>query len=616
MNKLIVLLITLLSIGISNIGLAQVKIGSNPNTINSNAILELESSDKGIILPRVRLTSVFDSVTVGRHTEGMYVYNLNQRGTDSTRVVPGIYFNNGFRWVRVLDLFYDQTVGSINVADPIIVIDNTTGVVTKDFKVSINREQIVNLVADSIFRNQKFRDSLGQNTVTKDNITKLLQDSTKNVIVFDPASGILTSTVNGKVSTTTISGTGGGGTLVDNVTNRTLINNILKDSTTNQMTFNNATGVLISNVNGKTTQVTLPTSTGGGSNTFSNGLTNTSGAVTLGGTLTQPTIITANGSNTLSIQGLNQGTKNDSVMVVDASSGVVKRVGKEVLGAMVSESIIFRDSVKSIVSKDVTIVKDLRDSVLSSKSFRDSTAKILRDSTINTLTFNNSTGVLISNVNGKTAQVTLPTSTGGGTNTFSNGLTNTSGAVTLGGNLTQPTNITTSATNTLSVSGLTAGTTTDEIVVVDASGVMKKVPQSTVGGVSTATNGLTKNGTAVELGGPLTKPTTIGTDATNTLTLNGTGLNITSLGSGSVNDSLVVVDPTSGKLKRVSPSAVGEKLTATNGLTKNGTALELGGTLTRPTLLTTSPTNTLSVAGLTTGTTTDEIVVVDASGVV
>jgi hypothetical protein len=166
----------------------------------------------------------------------------------------------------------------------------------------------------------------------------------------------------------------------------------------------------------------------------------------------------------------------------------------------------------------------------------------------------------------------------------------------------------------LSVAGLTTGTTTDEIVVVDASGVMKKVPQTTVGGITTATNGLTKNGTAVELGGPLTKPTTIGTDATNTLTLNGTGLNITSLGSGSVNDSLVVVDPSSGKLKRISPNAVGEKITADNGLTKTGTNVQLGGNLIQPTIITTSATNTIALAGLQSGNvSTDSILVVNAT---
>lgn len=56
---------------------------------------------------------------------------------------------------------------------------------------------------------------------------------------------------------------------------------------------------------------------------------------------------------------------------------------------------------------------------------------------------------------------------------------------------------------------------------------------------------------------------------------------------------------------------------ANNGLTKNTTTseVELGGTLNRPTVITTNATNTLAVAGIQTGSATDRIVVADADGV-
>ena len=37
---------------------AQVKIGDNPNTINANSMLELESTNKGFLPPRVPLNSL------------------------------------------------------------------------------------------------------------------------------------------------------------------------------------------------------------------------------------------------------------------------------------------------------------------------------------------------------------------------------------------------------------------------------------------------------------------------------------------------------------------------------------------------------------------------------
>jgi hypothetical protein len=60
--------------------------------------------------------------------------------------------------------------------------------------------------------------------------------------------------------------------------------------------------------------------------------------------------------------------------------------------------------------------------------------------------------------------------------------------------------------------------------------------------INSASNGLTKDGQTVKLGGTLSEPTTIATDATNTL-------KITGLESGSDTDSLVVIGA-DGTLKR------------------------------------------------------------------
>lgn len=67
---------------------------------------------------------------------------------------------------------------------------------------------------------------------------------------------------------------------------------------------------------------------GGGadSTTASNGLTLVGKDVRLGGSLTSATTITTTGSNTLAIAGLQSGTTNDSVVMADASTGVLKRV--------------------------------------------------------------------------------------------------------------------------------------------------------------------------------------------------------------------------------------------------------------------------------------------------
>lgn len=81
------------------IGFSQVKIGNNPNSINPNSILELESTNKGLLLPRLALTSTLNATPLVNHIAGMTVYNTATTGD----VTPGFYFNNGVNWIRIAD---------------------------------------------------------------------------------------------------------------------------------------------------------------------------------------------------------------------------------------------------------------------------------------------------------------------------------------------------------------------------------------------------------------------------------------------------------------------------------------------------------------------------------
>ena len=108
----------------------------------------------------------------------------------------------------------------------------------------------------------------------------------------------------------------------------------------------------------------------------------------------------------------------------------------------------------------------------------------------------------------------------------------------------------------------------------------------------TANNGLTKTVNNVQLGGPLIQQTVIGTTAGNSLV-------ITGLVSDPTPDFLVSQD-SSGLLTKTAFSAVLGAITASNGLTKVSNDIRLGGALTGATTITTTGTNTLTVAGLVT----------------
>ena len=75
---------------------AQVKIGSNPNTIDANSLLELESSNKGFLPPRVAINDVtLVAPLTGTVPAGMLVYSTGGSVTN------GYYYWDGTEWKRL-----------------------------------------------------------------------------------------------------------------------------------------------------------------------------------------------------------------------------------------------------------------------------------------------------------------------------------------------------------------------------------------------------------------------------------------------------------------------------------------------------------------------------------
>src|SRR5689334_20676859 len=82
--------------GVSVTAEAQVKIGNNANSINSNSLLELESTNKGFLPPRVALTGLSSEAPLSSPVpSGMMVYSSGGSVTD------GYYFWDGSRWQAV-----------------------------------------------------------------------------------------------------------------------------------------------------------------------------------------------------------------------------------------------------------------------------------------------------------------------------------------------------------------------------------------------------------------------------------------------------------------------------------------------------------------------------------
>lgn len=78
---------------------AQVGIGTN--SPDASAKLDINASNKGVLIPRVSLTGTDDVSTVASPTAGLLVYNTATAGSGSSAVEPGFYYFNS-NWQRLL----------------------------------------------------------------------------------------------------------------------------------------------------------------------------------------------------------------------------------------------------------------------------------------------------------------------------------------------------------------------------------------------------------------------------------------------------------------------------------------------------------------------------------
>ncbi len=93
-NKIICVFALIFSFSVTCI--SQVKVGNNATIINPNAIFEIESSDKGFLLPRLALRATTSPYPLTAFVAGMLVYDTATVGD----VTPGLYYCDGTKWIR------------------------------------------------------------------------------------------------------------------------------------------------------------------------------------------------------------------------------------------------------------------------------------------------------------------------------------------------------------------------------------------------------------------------------------------------------------------------------------------------------------------------------------
>ncbi len=157
------LLITLMGLCISNALMAQIKIGDNPQNINANSVLELESTDRVFVISRMSEQQMNSIVPL----QGAMVYNNDAQC---------IFYYDGAQWINLCDSLQLQftTDPIVNPMSTIVITENGDIV---NFEVGeIGSENIIDF---SINSNDIQNNSINDDKLAPDSVgAEELQDNT------------------------------------------------------------------------------------------------------------------------------------------------------------------------------------------------------------------------------------------------------------------------------------------------------------------------------------------------------------------------------------------------------------------------------------------------------
>lgn len=193
-RKTLVLIFSLMAYNIH----AQMGIGTNMP--HPSAQLEIEASDKGLLIPRISLTSNIDQTTITTgNTESLLVYNT----TSSSTLQPGYYYWYEDHWTRLVNK--DDLPGNLNgnLPDNIVVwkpddqqfmyIDGNGD--THLIDLEITEETLTTLTLNSDGKTLEYKDENGDisqidlKTVVQNNQNTVSVSAGQNIVVDSSNSG-------------------------------------------------------------------------------------------------------------------------------------------------------------------------------------------------------------------------------------------------------------------------------------------------------------------------------------------------------------------------------------------------------------------------------------------
>jgi hypothetical protein len=119
MKKRFTLIISTFILFLSTIEAQSVAINTTGTAADASAMLDITSTTKGLLVPRVALTATNSATPVTTPSTSLIVYNTATASVGATRVTPGYYYWNGTLWIRFSGATEGWLVtGNMGIANP------------------------------------------------------------------------------------------------------------------------------------------------------------------------------------------------------------------------------------------------------------------------------------------------------------------------------------------------------------------------------------------------------------------------------------------------------------------------------------------------------------------
>lgn len=302
--------------------------GFGTNQPDKSAAVEIVSTKRGLLIPRIELTATNVAAPVTDPAQSLLVYNTEPNGSGVTAVTPGFYFWDTDRWVRFIDAD-DNNTTTVVAGQGIVVEADTTDPTNTEYTVSVAPGASEEMVLVTIEDPANAGEFITEWVSYADFIDDLI--AADNGLTYDPATN--TIELGGELTKDTTISTGTNDLIfsVDEDGAIKITGDGLEAMDPEAIPAGATVAVMLAD--GTLQTFDLATLISGLTVTADNGLTMVDNNIQLGGVLIEEeTVITTDADHTLAIAGLQAAAAANEIVVVEAT-GVLRTVKRSISAA-------------------------------------------------------------------------------------------------------------------------------------------------------------------------------------------------------------------------------------------------------------------------------------------